>query len=356
MTENTEIIDTNVNTNTITNTITSGNNTTTTHTLVRNKEMENLFNQDGSGDSTVLINPRLNLRKLVNDQFEDDSKESKEGEDVRISRFNGQKVVLYNMGPEDEYVEAISSEYSKFCHPNFNLVYGYRKDHDSEDLLIAREYVNGQNYYTLANYECLGDRLIGFYKCLSLIEYVHSFQSFLRILKPEKFILGDGLTHVKLVDCIKHDNRYLTKIQISDNVERSMRYIHPNFYKEDLTDNSFERSVDYQTVKQADLWSVGCMLYFAITRKDPWSKYNSKEQILKAFNSGKEFWTDADFEKDDNGAPVEKELFTWFMKCMDADANKRWDDELTKFREALEKRENIHNYITPRILSSNCKV
>lgn len=163
------------------------------------------------GTPIIEINHLLNLMHLqANDQFDED--ERNEEDTLTLNRFNGQPVVVYNMGPEDPYVQATTSEYSKFCHPYINLVYGY-KHAENKDLLIIREHVHGKNYYYTSSYDFLGDRLVAFYKCLCLVEYIHSFKAFLRVIRPEKFIMGGGLTCVKLVDVIKHDNRYLTNIQ-----------------------------------------------------------------------------------------------------------------------------------------------
>jgi serine/threonine protein kinase len=340
-------------------------NTTTNNNVTNKQDIESMGIDQGynEGDNPVIeINHKLNLMKLAKDQFDEDEKS--EDNTLVLNRFNGQPVVIYNMGPEDEYVEAITSEYSKYCHPYINLVYGY-KHADNGDLLIVREHVHGKNYYTVTNYVHLGDRLIAFYKCLTLIEYIHSFKAFLRIIRPEKFILGGGLTSVKLVDVIKHDNRYLIKIQTTTKVDDSMRFICPELYDEDLSDDSLERSVDYDKVKRSDLWSVGCMLYYAITTKKPWDngKFNKKDEIkaeymkyqknkefIKANPSKKDenlyptiFFKDSELNdgNKENPKPIEPELIEYLHKCFD----NTWGEDLTPFREALEKRENIAKFI-----------
>ena len=286
--------------------------------------------------------------KLNDDQFDEDEKLEEEG--ILLNRFNGQPVVCYNMGQEDEYVQATSAEYSKYCHPYINLVYGYRNN-DDQDVLIIREHVHGKNYYTLSNYKHLGDRLIGFYKCVTIIEYIHSFRAVLRMIRPEKFIMSNGLSTVKLVDVIKHDNRLLTKIQNSTKLpERNAKYICPELYEEDLSDNSLERG-EYEDARRSDLWTLGCMLYYAITKKDPWEGYTKREDILAEYRKTKEygdgvnkfFWKDEDLVGDD-GKPIDAQLREQFNKLFDKD--NLWEDDLTKFREELETRPNINAFIS----------
>jgi len=251
------------------------------------------------------------------------------------------------------------------------LVYGYKIDDESKDLIIIREYVYGKNFYSLRDYDFLGDRLIGFYKCLSLIEYVHSFKAFIRCIKPEKFIIGSGLTIVKLVDLIKHDNRYLTSIQNSSKIEevnRSMKYIHPDLLFENLEENSLERSVDFEVVKRADFWTVGCFLYYAFTKKDPWERCNTRDEIKKEYDEKKLFFKEEDikdweyvkegdkFALNEKGEKITKdkplssldlELVAFMKKCLVFHKDTLLPDEATTtLREKLEERPNIKGYIT----------
>ncbi len=292
---------------------------------------------DGGADvnPVIEINHKLNLMKLAKDQFDEDEKT----EDLVLNRFNGQPVVVYNMGPEDEYVQVMTAEYSKYCHPYINLVYGY-KHSDTEDLLIIREHVHGKNYYSVNYYDHLEDRLVAFYKCLTLIEYIHSFKAFLRIIRPEKFILGGGLTCVKLVDVIKHDNRYLTRIQANNKVEPSMRFISPELYEEIEADDGLERSMEFEKVQRADLYSVGCFLYYAITKRMPWDGYNKKDDIMKAHRMNKTAFLKEDDIVDDEGKR-DPELYKWLQNCF----SNKWGDDLTDFREKMEKRPVIAGFI-----------
>jgi len=293
----------------------------------------------------IEINPKLNLMVLSKDQF--DENEKNEDESLVLNRFNGQPVVIYDMGPEDEYVQAMTSEYSKYCHPYINLVYGYR--YEDKNLLIVREHVHGKNYYSVANYVNLGDRLIAFYKCLTLIEYIHSFKAFLRIIKPEKFILGGGLTTVKLVDCIKHDNRYLTKIQNLnkiDDANKSMRFICPELYFEDLGENSLERSIDYEVVRRSDYWTIGCFLYYAITTKLPWANYNTKEEIKKDYDNNKLFYKDEDIKTDDGKPITESPMGQFLLDSMRKCFENTLGEDTTELRVKLEERPNIAQFIS----------
>lgn len=305
------------------------------------KDIEHLHINQGDGadcNPVIDINHKLNLMKLSKDQFDEDEK-SEDGL-LTLNRFNGQPVVIYNMGPEDEYIQSMTSEYSKYCHPYINLVYGYRKD-ENDNLLIIREHVQGNNFYSVRNYEHLNDRLVAFYKCLTLVEYIHSFKAFMRVIKPEKFILGGGLTCCKLVDLIKNDNKYLINVQSTSKLEIHARFIHPNLLAEDLSDDSLERSVEFDIVKRADLWSLGCMLYYAITKKEPWDRYQTREEILNAFQQNKYFFKDEEI-KDDKGNPVEQQLLTWLHKCFD----NAWGDDITPFREEMEERPHIKSFIS----------
>jgi serine/threonine protein kinase len=277
--------------------------------------------------------------KLNDNQF-DEPEESEEG--LVLCRYNGQPVVLYDMGPYSAYVENLTMEYSKYCHPYLNLVYGY-KDHSKGNLIIVREHVFGKNYYTLDTYEHLGDRLIGFYKCLTLIEYIHSFKGFLRVIRPEKFILAGGLTTVKLVDVIKNDEAYFNRIRSKKEIEKGARFIHPEFLIPNGDLDSMENDTEYTNCKRADFWSVGCLLYYAITKKVPWENCKTLDEVIEQYskNQKPEFLKEEDIIGIDG--KVDIQLLDYLNKCFE----NKWGDELTTFRESLEKNiENIKKYIS----------
>jgi serine/threonine protein kinase len=246
------------------------------------------------------------------------------------------------MGKQDDYVEGMTSEYSKYCHPFINLVYGYRHKDEDRELLIIREHVYGKNYYSIEKYEHLGDRLIGFYKVLCLVEYIHSFKGYLRVIRPEKFILGGGLTYVKMVDVIKNDERYLENLRIDDTCKTGARFLHPELLAASFEDDGLERSVDYDKVRRADVWSVGCFLYYAITKVEPWANLDKPSQIYEAYkDKGYLGFFDESLIKTPKGQH-DQVLLEWLHKCF----KNEWGDDLTKFRETMEeKRENIAKYI-----------
>ncbi len=306
-------------------------------------DVEKLNVEDRGGDDFVPfieINHKLNMMRLSVEMFEDDYKDI-ERNNLIINRFNGQPVVIYNMGQEDDYVQSVCSEYSKICHPYINLVYGYRQD-ENKDLLIIREYVHGENYFQIKNYEYLEDRLVAFYKCLCLIEYVHSFKNFFRVLRPEKFIIEKGITCVKLVDLIKNDFAYLQKIQAGTQLTDSMRFVCPELFEPGETDDSLEKSDDFDKIRKGDVYSVGCMFYYAITKKMPWEGYKTKDEVFKAYNQHKYSFIRKDEVVNDN-KEHQPYLYDDLLKCFDT--HTPWGEDLTDFREKLETRNIIKEFI-----------
>jgi len=149
------------------------------------------------------------------------------------------------------------------------VYYGYRITDEgaTPQVQVVREYVFGENYYSIKAYDTFEVRIIGYYKVLGITEYIHSFDDFLQTIRPEKFILGGGLQTVKLVDSVKNDDYFFTKMRsIKDNEELTeknsyLRYICPQLYYDSKYQN---RTMAYELLKRLDHYTMACFLYYAI--------------------------------------------------------------------------------------------
>lgn len=235
----------------------------------------------------MVDNDRFNLMEISVDKLEQRNK-NENTPDIQLGVLYSMPVVLRNIGKNSEKVENIVASMAKYNHPTFALNYGYMLDKIEEYpnenfVFIVRELVKGKNFHSIFNYH-IHDRLVFLYKIICLLEFLHSFDFCYIFLHPNKLIITEEVD-IKLVDHIKiNDEKLLNFQHKSGSISDEERFISPDLYK--IT--SLDKCSDDQK-KRFDIYSFGCLMFYAVTGELPWSKYDSIEKINVEFSKENKF-------------------------------------------------------------------
>lgn len=200
----------------------------------------------------------------------------------------GMPVVLKKVGKNNSKTQDIVSELAKYNHPSIALNYGFIIDSNAnnsssdftedDDVYIVRELVKGKNFNNITSYH-LHDRLVLLYKLFCLMEYLHSFNVYYITFRPSKIIITDDL-EIKLLDSIKINENILNTIK-SVSIQNEFRFIHPDLL--DNNNNNFN-NLELSSLRQYDLYSFGCLMYYSISGNLPWKSISNKEDIVNHYN------------------------------------------------------------------------
>lgn len=235
----------------------------------------------------MVDNDKFNLMEISVEKLEQRIK-NESHPDIQLGVLYSMPVVLRNIGKNDDKVENIVSSMAKYNHPTLSLNYGYMLDKDelnpNENVVyIVRELVRGKNFHSIFNYH-IHDRLVFLYKIICLLEFLHSFDFCYIFLHPNKLIITDEVD-IKLIDHIKMNDEKLLQFQHKSGlISDEERFISPELYK--IT--SLLKCSDDQK-KKFDLYSFGCLFFYAVTGELPWGKLDSVEKISEQFSKESNF-------------------------------------------------------------------
>ncbi len=300
--------------------------------------------KEGNADPSSVLSEKFNLMEVQKDRIEQ-LEENKLGNRTHTGLLYGMPIVIRYIGKNNETVQSIVSDLSKYNHPSLALNYGYMLDKNSEqeeEVYVIRELIKGKNFFAAKGYT-LHDQLVILYKIICIIEFLHSFNIYFKNLRPDKIIITDDV-EIKLVDNIKNDEEFFNNLREQGTLSKdSYKYICPELFEitEKITDN--------KKLKKYDLYSLGCLMFFAATGKNPWENHNSKKDIIGAYNYSQAsfFIKDKDLVKTHDSTGKLSEIIE---KCL---TNQY--EEINKLREDFGKFPQVGFYLRDDLLEFNFK-
>ena len=229
-----------------------------------------------SQESPPDISEKYNLMEIKIDKIEE-----KTPHDAELNKglLYGMVIAYRSIGQNTEECQSYVSDLSKYNHPSLSLVYGFAIDKDNEMVYIIREWVSGHCFIDkeLFNKDS-HDRLVLLYKIICLFEFLHSFEISYNFLTPNKVIVTVDMD-IKVIDLIKIDYSLHNRIK-SGKYSNQLHFLHPKTFEKDF-------EIDKKTfIKDFDIYSIGCLIYYAISQKLPFSECHSLDELIKA-KSGK---------------------------------------------------------------------
>jgi len=298
--------------------------------------------KETSADPSMVLSEKFNLMEVQKDRIEQ-LEENKLGNRTHTGLLYGMPIVIRFIGKNNEAVQSIVSDLSKYNHPSLALNYGYmleKNNEGEEEVYIIRELIKGKNFFAAKGY-ALHDQLVILYKTICIIEFLHSFNIYFKNLRPDKIIITDDV-EIKLVDNIKNDEEFFNSLKDQPLLNKdSYRYICPELYelKEKITDND--------RLKKFDLYSLGCLMFFSVTGKNPWEGYNTKKDIMSAYNQSPAAFF---FTEKENIKATDKKLAEIIEKCL-----KNEFDDINKLREEFGKFPQVVLYLKDDVLEFDFK-
>jgi serine/threonine protein kinase len=278
------------------------------------------------------LTEKFNLMQISFDQIE--HMEKKE-DDIYTGLLYGMPVIVKYMGENNEFLQNLISDLSKYSHPGLAINYGIaaKFEDNLEKIFVVRELILGCNFYSITELKyqdkvSVFNKLVAIYKLVCIFEFLHSFQQYYYFLFPKKIIITKDI-NVKLIDFMKNNNEILMKIKNSP-LNDDFRFIHPLLLKGESSDK------DGQSY---DLYSIGCLIFYAIFEELPWKDFNSKEDIIAAYSENPSFL------KDQNSYG-RKEIFEIIEKCLKGDYNDVEDlrnelSELPEIKDHLDNNDKV---------------
>ena len=190
------------------------------------------------------------------------------------------KIIDKNKIELDEINDDIKSEINilkKLSHPNIVKIYEF---YESDNCFyIINEYCKGgQLYKYLINNKLTEEQLcVIFYQVFSGLIYLHENDILHGDLKPENILIStvekdletnEDFAWIKIID-FGTAKIFKKQIKKGENIEGTLYYIAPEV---------FSGNIDIYDEK-SDIWSIGIILYRALTRKYPFIGRNEDETI-----------------------------------------------------------------------------
>lgn len=223
-------------------------------------------------ENQVDISEKYNLMEIKIEKIEE-----KTPHDTELNKglLYGMVIAYRSIGENNFECQSYVSDLSKYNHPSLSLVYGFAIEKENNLVNIIREWVSGHCFLDkeLFNKDT-HDRLVLLYKIICLFEFLHSFEISYNFLTPNKVIVTVDMD-IKVIDLIKIDYS-VYKRMISGKYSHQLNFLHPKVF-----DKDFE--IDKKTfLKDFDIYSIGCLIYNAISQKIPFSSCNSVEELIIA--------------------------------------------------------------------------
>lgn len=242
----------------------------------------------------TMIAEKFNMMEITLDQIE--QLESK-GEAYYTGLLYGMPVIIRKLGENTDKLQQLISGFSKYNHPSLTINYAVIIKTESnngieiENVYIVRELVKGKDFYCLTTMDN-HNRLVILYKIICLLEYLHSFNIFYKFLRPSKIIISKD-ANVKLLNLIQMDQFKLEHLKTKALLNDEYRFYCPELFKNSSSSEDLNKPY-------IDIYSVGCLIYYAIFQSMPWKDYQSKEEILSAYLNKKDFIPENDIIDDEN--------------------------------------------------------
>jgi len=248
----------------------------------------------------------------------------------------GMVIAYRSIGVNNEESQTYVSDLSKYNHPSLSLVYGFAIEKDTNLVYIVREWVSGHCFLDkeLFNKD-LHDRLVLLYKIICLFEFLHSFDISYNFLTPNKVIVTVDMD-IKVIDLIKIDSTVIKRIK-SAKYNSQLNYLHPKVFDIDF-------KIEKKTfLKEFDIYSIGCLIYYAITQKIPFSGVHTVEDLVKAKAAGK-------FEplEDQNASDQLKTAYEIANNCLGDHY-----DTVEKLKEDFSKLHDVEDFIKNETINFN---
>jgi serine/threonine protein kinase len=238
--------------------------------------MNNNKNENSITDNNIA--ELYGLMELSFDQI--DQLEDTIGDGDFTGLLFGMPVIIRYLGYNSERLQSLVRNLSIYNHPSTPINYGIMiKKENSEKVYIVRELFRGKNFFSICNID-IYNKIIIIYKLICLLEFLHSFDVYYIFLKPGKIIFSSVMI-VKLLDIVKDDEELLNNLKKTP-FNDEIRFYCPELYNKTIT-------LDDLKSPKFDIYSVGCIIFYAIFQELPWKDYNNKEEILNLYTNNENF-------------------------------------------------------------------
>lgn len=233
-------------------------------------------------ESLESISEKYNLMNIQFDQIE--QLEDKLGDGDYTGLLYGMPVIIRYIGINNESLQLIVSNLSKFNHPSFPINYGIMMKNNQ--VYIVRDLVKGKNFFSATNLD-FHNLLVIIYKVICALEFIHSFNEYFTFLRPSKIICTTDI-NAKILDFIKDDKEILESLKKTP-LNDEIRFYCPELYE----NNPNMKNPFY------DIYSVGCLIFYGVFQELPWKDCNSKEEILYLYKN-KEIFLESESNYENN--------------------------------------------------------
>jgi serine/threonine protein kinase len=281
-------------------------------------------------ENQVDISEKYNLMEIRLEKIEEKTPHDNE---LNKGLLYGMVIAYRLVGSNNEECQTYVSDLSKYNHPSLSLVYGFAIDKDTNSVNIIREWVSGHCFIDkeLFNKDA-HDRLVLLYKIICLFEFLHSFEISYNFLTPNKVIVTVDMD-IKVIDLIKIDYTVLNKLK-SGKYNTQLNFLHPKVFENDFI-------IDKKTfIKEFDIYSIGCLIYFAITQSIPFASATNLEELITA-KSGK-------LESFQDGNEELKAAYEIASKCLSGEI-----DSVEKLKEEFCKLPDVDDFIKNETINFN---
>jgi serine/threonine protein kinase len=140
---------------------------------------------------------------------------------------------------------------------------------------------------------------------------------------------------IKVIDLIKIDYSVHNRIK-SGKFSHQFNFLHPKVFEKDFL-------IDKKTfLKEFDIYSIGCLIYFAITQKIPFAGCNSIEELMKA-KAGS-------LEASEETNEQMKKAYDIANKCLN---QKEGFESVEKLKEEFSKLADVEDFIKNETINFN---
>ena len=223
-------------------------------------------------ENQVDISEKYNLMEIKLEKIEE-----KTPHDTELNKglLYGMVIAYRVIGNNNEECQQYVSDLSKYNHPSLSLVYGFAIEKESNVVNIIREWVSGHCFLDKELFlKDSHDRLVLLYKIICLFEFLHSFDISYNFLTPNKVIVTVDMD-IKVIDLIKMDYSVHSRIK-KGKYTQQFHFLHPKVFEPDF-------NIEKKTfLKDLDIYSIGCLIYYAISNKIPFAGCQTIEELIKA--------------------------------------------------------------------------